>query len=59
MEDRFGGKVIMPTMPEAFQARLPDRQFEVDSTICVHFTRILTALQGGLKPPDLFGSLLI
>jgi hypothetical protein len=25
--------------------RALDRQFEVDSTICVHFTRILTALQ--------------
>jgi len=52
MEDRFGGKVIMPTMPEAFQARLPDRQFEVDSTICVHFTRILTALQPQTQEPE-------
>jgi hypothetical protein len=43
MEDRFGGKVIIPTMSEAFQG-YPDRQFEVDSTICVHFTRILTSL---------------
>ena len=47
MEDRFDGKVISQRcrMPSKSTCGYPDRQFEVDSTICVHFTRILTALQ--------------
>src|ERR1700730_5604720 len=47
MEYRFDGKVISQRcrMPSKSTCGYPDRQFEVDSTICVHFTRIPTALQ--------------
>ena len=42
--------MIIPIDKGAFQEHLwlPDRQFEVDSIICVHFTRILTAAHDGL-----------
>jgi hypothetical protein len=47
LEDRFGGETIIPIDAGSLQRALvvyPDRHFEVDSTICVHFTRILTAI---------------
>jgi hypothetical protein len=47
-KDRFGDEGIIPPMPAGPSKRtcsFPDRPFEADSTICVHFARILTAAQ--------------
>jgi hypothetical protein len=49
MKERFSGEMIIPVDaggPSKSTCGFPDRQFEVDSTICVHFTGILTANRG-------------